>query len=408
MGKGTKKKTKKSRQKTGGKKPLWEGILLFITVLAGAGASLLYGQTVTETAVVAVLAGAGFGCVLFVRELSLEEGSLLYDNASHPLRSVCIYLLSLSASILFPLLPTGGWLYLVIFVALALFSNRITGISAGCLLLMMSVLLKGSGSTTFFIYFVAGLVGILVFSRIDEAFQIWPPLVIALSVQMVCLCVQDILLTDVPLSAQMFIIPALNLLACFILLLILLKYFSFFILHKNRDLYMDINDPEFPLLVKLKDFSIQEYYHAVHTAYLCDRLAKKLHLKESLVKACGYYHRIGLIRGENSWENIRDIVNEHHFPQEMQTILEEYVKENREIVSPETVVLLFCDTVISSITYLFSKEPEMDLDAEVIIETIFKKKQESGILNQSNITMKQLYEMKHILVEEQSYYDFLR
>ena len=63
---------------------------------------------------------------------------------------------------------------------------------------------------------------------------------------------------------------------------------------------MDINDPECPLLVELKNVSKPEYYHTIHTAYLCSRIALQLKLDDAVVKACAYYHKIGLLKGENN------------------------------------------------------------------------------------------------------------
>lgn len=171
---------------------------------------------------------------------------------------------------------------------------------------------------------------------------------------------------------------------------------------------MDINDPECKLLVELKAFSKEEYYHAIHTAYLCDRIAKRLMLDDAVVKACGYYHRIGMLKGENSWDNVNHILQEYHFPVEVQNVLKEYIDKSEKIISRETVVLLFCDTVISSISYLFSKDSKIEMDYQKIIGAIFKKKLESGIIDYSRLSFGELQEMKQILVEEKLYYDFLR
>ena len=171
---------------------------------------------------------------------------------------------------------------------------------------------------------------------------------------------------------------------------------------------MDINDPECPLLVELKEFSKDEYYHAIHTAYLCDRIAKRLHLNDEAAKAAGYYHKIGLLKGQNSWENVQTVMEEFQFPEAVPAILKEYLDKNERIISKETVVLLFSDTVISSIHYLFSKDASAQLDYEKLIQAVFKKKEESGLIKYSNISMGELEEMKKILTEEKLYYDFLR
>ena len=154
--------------------------------------------------------------------------------------------------------------------------------------------------------------------------------------------------------------------------------------------------------------SRDEYFHAVHTAYLCEKTAKKLNLNDALSKACGYYHRIGLIRGENSWEKVRDILQANNFPWEVERILQEYLDEREKIVSKETVVLFFCDTVASSISYLFSKDAKIELNYYQIISAILDKKMESGLIASSDISFKEIEEIKNTLAEEKNYYDFLR
>lgn len=387
---------------------LWEAGLFLLTITAGVLASYFYQKPDIEIAGIAILASAGFGSVWFTVERSREDGTFLYDNEEHLGRFTVIYLICLGGSILFPLLPIGGWPYLAVFVGLMLFSNQMTGLTAGCMLLMLTILIKGGEGSSFFIYFIGGLVGITVFSYVNESFKIWLPLFISLLVQMICLCIQEVLFVNEVLSLQMFAIPAMNLLVSLVLLMILLKFLSFSIIYKERDLYMDFNDPECPLLVKLKDCSKGEYYHAIHTAYLCDRIAKKLNFDDAVVKACGYYHRIGTIKGTNTWENVQAILVENNFPLEVQNILKEYLNRNERILSRETVLLLFCDTVISSISFLFSRNPEVELDYQKIIDTIFKKKIESGMIDYSSASFGEIQEMKKILVEEKLYYDFLR
>lgn len=387
---------------------LSEVVLFFMTIAVSALAAYYYQKSQIEIAGIAILAGIGFGCTWFAMERSRADGAYLYDNEKHPGRFTVIYLLCLGASVLFPLLPSGGWPYLAVFVGLMFFGNQMIGFVAGSTLLLISILLQGGGSVTFFVYFISGFVGILVFSYVNENFKIWLPLFISLLMQFVCLCIQEVLYANEVLSFGMFTIPMINLLVSVILLIILLKFFSFSIIYRERDIYVDINDPECPLLVELKNCSKEEYYHAVHTAYLCDRIAKKINYDDAFAKACGYYHRIGMIKGGSTWENTEEILRENHFPKEVQRVLKEYLDKGERILSKETVLLLFCDIVISSIRYLFSKEPKIELDYQKIINTIFKKKLESGMIDYSGVSLGELQEMKRILVEERLYYDFLR
>ena len=385
-----------------------EALIYLITVVGSGLASAFYGRSIIETAGLLILAAVGMGAVVFSIEQGIEKETFLFDNDVHLLRFALLYLLSLCGCLLFPMLPVGGWPYLAVFISLTIFSNQVTGISAGTVLLMITCMLYGGNGSEFFIYFIGGLIGATVFSYVNITFKVVLPLVISLMMQLVCLALQEVLFVNETLHLDMLLIPVVNLLVCTILLLILLKYFSFAVIYSKRDLYMDMNDPECPLLVELKNTSKDEYYHAIHTAYLCDRIAKRLNMDDALVKACGYYHRIGILRGENSWENAQTILEENQFPQRVKEILKEYLDKSESIRSGETVVLLFSDTVISSINYLFSKEPNIQLDYEKIIGGIFKKRIESGIIDYSDLTFGQLQEMKKILTEEKLYYDFLR
>ncbi len=395
------------------KTPLWKRILVFwiMFVLSGGIAlagSLLYGNNTEETIRNTVMVLTGTGVVIFAFSMSEMNGLFIYRNEGKYSRFTMMYLGSLIASVLLPYLPVKGWPFLVLFVLLGVFSNGVTGVVAGRTCLLVAVNLSGGTFSVFWLYFISGVVGVLVFSTLNDDFHVGFPLFISLSILTLCLTANVILFSQEQLSFGQFMIPLVNLMVCCILLLISLKMFSSAVIHRNREKYMDINDPEFPLLVQLKDMSKEEYYHAIHTAYLSDRIARRLGLDDAAAKACAYYQRIGKLRGENTWENVSAICNEYHFPPNTKKILKEYVDESEKIVSKETVVVLFADCIVSSILYLFEKDPTAQLDYAQIIDTVFQKKLETDELWGSEISLGQIRSMQKIFVEEKLYYDFLR
>ena len=388
---------------------LQEAAVFFLTVFISGVAAFLYGYTEKEIVKIVILSCVSTGCVVFTIEESRVFDGFLFDNSENLWRFTILYFFFLTGSVVFPMFPAGGWPYVAIFTGLMLFSGQLIAVCAGCNLLFVSMLLSPSASNDLFmIYFVSGVAGVLLFSGLDESFRVWLPLVISLMVQFVCLCLHEVLMVNEAFHPEMFQVPAVNILVNLILLLILLKFFSFSIIYRTRDTYMDINDPECPLLVKLKEFSREEYFHAIHTAYLCDRIAKKLALDDSAAKAGGYYHKIGILKGENSFENVKLVLEEYKVPEKVMEILKEYLNKEEDIVSKETAILLISDTMISSISYLFSKDANARLDYEKLIQAVFKKKLESGILNHNRLSIGELEEIKKILMEETLYYDFLR
>ena len=395
------------------KTPLCKRILVFgiMFVLSGGIAlagSLLYGNNTEEMIRNTVMVLTGTGVVIFAFSMSEMNGLFIYRNEGKYSRFTMMYLGSLIASVLLPYLPVKGWPFLVLFVLLGVFSNGVTGVVAGSTCLLVAVNLSGGTFSVFWLYFISGVVGVLVFSTLNDDFHVGFPLFISLSILTLCLTANVILFSQEQLSFGQFMIPLVNLMVCCILLLISLKMFSSAVIHRNREKYMDINDPEFPLLVQLKDMSKEEYYHAIHTAYLSDRIARRLGLDDAAAKACAYYQRIGKLRGENTWENVSAICNEYHFPPNTKKILKEYVDESEKIVSKETVVVLFADCIVSSILYLFEKDPTAQLDYAQIIDTVFQKKLETDELWGSEISLGQIRSMQKIFVEEKLYYDFLR
>ena len=374
-------------------------------VLAG---SLLHGRN-TETLIrntVMILAGTGI--VIFAFTVEEMNHRFIYRNDGKYARFTLMYLCSLIASVFLPYLPVTGWPYLVIFVLLGVFSDGVTGIAAGGVCLLLSVNFAGGSFSVFWLYFISGVVGILVFSTLNDEFKVGIPMFISLAVLMLSLTANVVLFSQEQLSAAQFTIPAINLIVCCILLLVSLKIFSTAVIHRNREKYMEINDPEFPLLVQLKEMSKEEYYHAIHTAYLSDRIARRLGLDDAAAKACAYYQRIGRLKGENTWENVSDICSEYHFPSYTKKILKEFVDESEKIVSKETIVVLFADCIVSSILYLFEKDPKAELNYEQLIDTVFRKKLETDELWGNEISLAQIHEMKKIFIEEKLYYDFLR
>ncbi len=383
-------------------------LFLFAGLFAG-GISFVYGKAIHEIICIVVMVLLGTGIVFFALKAS-EISDLFFYPVQGNYKYFCLfYSLAFIAAGLFPLLPSAGWPYLVVFVVLSLFSNSICGLSSGSVCLMFTVALTTGGSCReFFLYFFSGLVGILVFNRLNENFKVGLPIFISLLCLTVCLFANVILFEQERFNLSQCMVAAINIMLTLILLLLVLKIFSNKVIHKYREKYMELNDPECPLLVQLKDMSKEEYYHAIHTAYLSDKIAKSLGLDDLAAKAGGYYHRIGLLKGKNTWENVEAVCNEYHFPPNAKTILQEYIDTDKAMIAKETVVVMFSDNIVSAILYLFSQNADAKLDYEKIIDTVFHKKMESGQLNKSEMTLAQLQEMRKIFIGEKLYYDFLR
>lgn len=355
-----------------------------------------------------VLIGIGAAALSFLIADADRRGELDYDNNRYPFRFLLVYEGGLFIAAACAYLPAAGWQFLAVYVALALFSNPILGICAGTLLLSVTSLLSGSGIAMFVMYFLCGTAGIILFRGLDEACRIAMPLFLSLLILLTGETAATVIFANEQLKISLFLIPLLNVLISLILLLILLKCFSALVIFRYRDKYLEINDTECGLMIRLKEKSRDEYYQAVHTAYFCERIAKRLSLDEQALKTGGYYHRIGILCAANTWENVEALLDEYHFPPAAMELMQEYLDSATGIRKKETAVLLMADAVVAAILFLFAKNKNAEIDYDQVIETVFRKKQETAQLQDCNISLGELSQMKKLFKEEKLYYDFLR
>ena len=354
-----------------------------------------------------VLMGVGIGVVFSLSALFEEKNLLSYDNGQHLERFYLIWMISLVFSIGFSFLPTSGWPYLFLFVLLALYSNTVLGIVSGIVLLTVSIMLSGAGISIFIMYLFTGLAGVCMFSKLDENYHIGIPLMVSVMTLMITLTAGVVIFENSKLKLELFIIPFLNVVISSVLLIILLKVFSITVIFKYRDIYLEITDSEYSLMTKLKNEAKSEYYKALHTAYFCDRICKRLNLDSDACKAAGYYHVLGCLTEHQTWDEISKLCAEHHFPDPVTDILEEYLNDKILPEKKETAVLFFSEGVIFTILNLLHEGNNAKPDYDEIIETVFKTKLQTGKMNENNITLDELCTMKNIFKEEKLYYDFL-
>jgi HD superfamily phosphodiesterase len=191
----------------------------------------------------------------------------------------------------------------------------------------------------------------------------------------------------------------------------LFRWFFSAILWKDRMRYLEILNPEGVLLQEFKEKAKKDFYHGMHSALFCERIAQELHLDVNALKTAGYYQRIGVILTATTQTKDADVdqyFSQHHFPKPCRRILMEYIKQGEPIHSVEATILIFVDAVISSITNLQSKNESATIDFDKLVDSVFRKGRESSMIVDSQISLAQLTMMKRIFKEEKLYYDFLR
>ncbi len=333
-----------------------------------------------------------------------------YDNFYHRKRFVLVYAIFLILACCFGFVPNHFWPYMAFFVILGLFSNTEIGLVSGMGLITISVLLESNGGVgELFMYLIAGAVALALFRDLKENSAIGYPTAISLMMQAILLMAFGVLFQNRTLSMKLLIMPIINLMLNLIILMISLNVFGVYFLRKSNDMYMDINDSEYPLLVQLKEHDKDEYFRAIHTAYLAERIALGLGFNARAVKNCSYYHRIGVLEDKKSWEDVKHIYYDNNFPPEAIDLLHEYIEPSSvKVKSREALAINVTETVIASIMYLLKKDKNVKIDYDQLIDKIFDKKQVEGELISYNVTFREYDQMRKILKKEKLYYDFLR
>ena len=389
-------------------KRIFEILAIILSVVSIGLVSYLLNKTIIDIVKNEIIIIMLDIALVFAIEFDILKDRLLFNNKYFINRYYILYFIFFIISLICAVLPSDGWIYICIFISLALFSSTNIGFISGVQLLTISVLLSDNSGIAYIEYIIPGIIAIMLFSTINNEINVIRPIIISLFFQFLMICICEILLANKEFSFVLFLIPLINIMISFIILIFVLKMVLFTFIYESSDRLLDVIDLEFDLLTQLKNTSKEEYDNSIFTAALCSKIANNIGLSESLIKACGYYYHIGVIRGDNSWEMVNSILNDHDIPQEVIDLLKEYLDENTVVKSKETVVLLIADTVISSIRYLFLKDKDSKIDYDKLINAIIDKKIESGLFDDSKISFEDIKIIKNTLVSEKLFYDFLR
>lgn len=373
-----------------------------IMALGGAGVCLtgFYRQTASDSLLAElVMTAAGLAVVGFQLRQEYIGEELDYNNGEHPFRFWLCVCIGLAVAFACVFLPLGGWPFLTVFVMLALFSNMSTGILAASVLLLISVMLSGASFQYFVLYFISGCFAVTLFRHLEKDFKIGLALFLSILCLLVCETANVVLLANARPDAEMFLIPAANIIISSILLLGCLKLFSSMVIYQYRVDYLEINDTENSVLVQFKTDSREEYFICVHTAHFCESIAKKIELDADMLKCAAYYHRLG--------EKLPLLMEEQQFPPKVREILLEYLSK-KPPKHKETAVLMCSDIVVSYVTRMLKENGDKPEDYAVLIDAVFKKLMEEGRFRQCDMTMREFGIMQKIFREEKLYYDFLR
>lgn len=293
-------------------------------------------------------------------------------------------------------------------VILTLFSNGFCGIVAYLFFLIEAAFISGLTLNQIIVLTLAGVAGATLFQSLDKQFRYGGILFAYLTGDFVCYSLYYVAGVTGTGLGDAILYTAIRLFAALVLILIFLKAAAKLSIYRDEEFFAKINDPEHRLLSQLKETDKATYFHAVHTAYLSDKIARRIGANTALAKAGGYYHKIGVLKGEDAMQNTILVGEENKFPDSLMKLLKEYGIKDPSTISREAAIVQLADALVSSIVFMFQKNKNADLNYEKIVDIIIRKKMDSGDWAVCELTMEDLCGIKEGFAEERMYYDFLR
>ncbi len=346
------------------------------------------------------------GVLLYVYNSEMSEKKMAFDNRYHPYRFVTAYTISLilaGTSALFPelIFPVAALCLMT-----AVLSGYATGI-VSCVILSAAPLFVSGGSFEYFIfYFITGIVFITLVLEDNKKFAIIRPIMIFPLIYITSYTAL-IILKRMNITPAVIIDPLVGLITDLVLAAAFLIIAEHRIVFRYKDKYIEMVDPEYELLMRLKNENRPEYKRAIHCAYLCDRIADKMELNRILLKGAGFYHRIGVISDKDGSieDNSVHMLEENLFPPQLTALVREYGNPDRKAVSVEASVLMISDRVIDTIMKTASSDT---INYDEVIDKVYSSYVLNGILKNTMMSYHDMNRLIGYMKEEKLYYDFLR
>lgn len=342
-----------------------------------------------------VLCTSAAAAAVFSFQAGRLSGGFFYDDGEYPQRFLIIYLCGILCALVFTVLPVTGWMFLFFFVALARVSDSVTGVCGGTSLLVLTIVLCEQVSlSTFLVYLLSGMIGIALFAHQKGDFFTAVPLGLSLGCQLLLIFAGELLIQNRKLVFEDTLVPFANIVMNGILICIFLQYYINKVAKKTDNLYAALNNPEYAVMKQIRENSPEDYYCAIHTAYLVERITTDMGLDVRSAKCAAYY-------GHLPTEKLDRIF----FPEPVEALLSELKGDGITLRKKEAVIVGICYTVIREIQRINRQNAGKKIDYGKLIHLMFEKQFNMEALAETDITLSNLRYIEKRLKEEQMYYE---
>jgi cyclic-di-AMP phosphodiesterase PgpH len=167
----------------------------------------------------------------------------------------------------------------------------------------------------------------------------------------------------------------------------------------------EILDLEFPLLQRLREYSMKVYKHSLLIGELSKKAAKAVGADELKAQAGGLYHEIGRIENKEYVEEGVKLAEAYHLPNIIADIIRQHNIKYEKPKSPEAAIVMITISIMATREYLekVEKKPnenqqETSVPIEKIVDNVFQMRLTKGSLDESGLTLKQYNKLKEFFL----------
>lgn len=153
------------------------------------------------------------------------------------------------------------------------------------------------------------------------------------------------------------------------------------------------------LMEKLKQYSENLYQHSLFVGKISEGAAAKIQVREDLAYAGGCYHELGRITGDDYIAGGVELLKKNGISKEVIAIVKEHNMHHGVPASKEAAIVMLCDSIASTIQYLKVKQPDTEVSMEHIVNSIFSKRFEKGLFDQTGLSLEELGILKNYFIE---------
>ena len=163
---------------------------------------------------------------------------------------------------------------------------------------------------------------------------------------------------------------------------------------------IDILSEDYLQVKELKKYMPADYEHARRVSDIAVRCAKQLGLQEELCSAGGFYYRIGKWQGEPHVQNGVIKAAQLCFPVELVQIILEYYGEEALPSTPESSLIHMIDALDIKFHAILDDVGKSSWNQEMIIYQTLNEFSNTGMYDQSGMSMNQFLKIREFLAKE--------